>query len=124
MKYVFEKNNVIAENLSKEFKRPKTEEELDKLLALQNRMILVAQLADCRNRIGINAYCWGALVGSLCMMLPISVWRKGALGFSVFHIFGSYVSWSNIDRVFDKVYEFYKADFEENKKEMADSTVG
>lgn len=81
-------------------------------------------MADARNRIGINAYCWGALFGSLCMMINISIWKKGAIGFGIFHMFGSYVSHSNIDRVFDKIYPFYVSDLEDYKKEMENNTVG
>ncbi|CAK59920.1 unnamed protein product (macronuclear) [Paramecium tetraurelia] len=124
IKYVFEKNNVIAEYVSKEMRKSQQEKDLNDLLQLQNRMMLVAQLADCRNRIGISAYCWGALMGSLCMLLPISIWRKGAISMSVFHLFGSYVSQANIDRVFDKVYQFYVQDLEEYKKERQNITVG
>ncbi|CAD8117823.1 unnamed protein product [Paramecium sonneborni] len=124
IKYVFEKNNVIAEYVSKEMRKSNKEMNLNELLLLQNRMMLVAQLADCRNRIGINAYCWGALMGSLFMLLPISIWKKGALSMSVFHLFGSYVSQANIDRVFDKVYQFYVNDLEEYKKERENITVG
>lgn len=80
-------------------------------------MILVSNLSECRNRIGWNGYAWGLFGGSLFMMLNISIWRKLALCVTTFHIFGSYVNYSNLDRIFDKIYPFFVSDLNEYKIE-------
>lgn len=76
---------------------------------------MISELADCRNRIAVTGYAWGGVLASLSMMLRISIWRKLALGVTLFHISGSYVNYRNIDRVFDKINPFFLQDLKEYK---------
>lgn len=81
----------------------------------------MANLAECRDRIGWCGYAWGLLLGSMVMQLRGSMWRRLAGCVTITHLGGSYASYTSIDRVFDKVYPFFVEDLRQYKKEQQET---